>query len=76
MPKKLSILMYTYVNTDSEIVKNKIINEEWLNTIHKKLLQDNLELNVRYISKMLGILSLEIWYRLFIGKTMKKTQKL
>ncbi len=66
----------TYVNSESEIVKNKIINEEWLNTIHKKLRQDNLELNVRYISKMLGILSLEIWYRLFISKTMKKTQKL
>lgn len=74
--KNAKEIVNTYVNTDSEIVKNKIINEEWLNTIHKKLLQDNLELNVRYISKMLGLLSLEIWYRLFIGKTMKKTQKL
>ena len=69
-------IINTYVNSESEIVKNKIINEEWLNTIHKKLRQDNLELNVRYISKMLGILSLEIWYRLFISKIMKKTQKL
>jgi asparagine synthase (glutamine-hydrolysing) len=64
------------VNTKSEVVKNKIINEEWLNKINKKLSNDNLELNIRYISKMLGILSLEIWYRLFISKTMKKTQKL
>ncbi|MGH9998381.1 MAG: asparagine synthase, partial [Nitrosopumilaceae archaeon] len=69
-------IVNTYVNTESEIVKNKIINEEWLNTIQKKLLQDNLELNIRYISKLLGILSLEIWYRLFISKTIKKTQKL
>ena len=69
-------IVNTYVNSESEIVKNKIINEEWLNTVHRKLQQDNLELNVRYISKMLGILSLEIWYRLFISRTMKKIQKL
>ena len=74
--KNAKEIINTYVNSESEIVKNKIINEEWLNTVHKKLRQDNSELNVRYISKMLGILSLEIWYRLFISKTMKKTQKL
>lgn len=69
-------IVNTYVNSESEIIKNKIINEEWLNSVHRKLQQDNLELNVRYISKMLGILSLEIWYRLFISKTMKKIRKL
>ena len=69
-------IVNTYVNLDSEIIKNKIINEDWLNKTNNKLLRDNSELNVRYISKMLGILALEIWYRLFISKTMKKTQKL
>ena len=69
-------IVNTYVNLNSEIIKNKIINEDWLNKTNNKLLQDNLELNVRYISKLLGILALEIWYILFISKTMKKTQKL
>jgi asparagine synthase (glutamine-hydrolysing) len=69
-------IVNTYVNSESEIIKNKIINEEWLNSVHRKLQQDNLESNIRYISKILGILSLEIWYRLFISRTMKKIQKL
>ena len=74
--KNAKEIINTYVNSESEIIKNKIINEDWLNTVYKKLRQDNLGLNVRYISKMLGLLSLEIWYRLFISKTIKKTQKL
>lgn len=74
--KNAKEIVNTYVNSESEIVKNKIINEEWLKSVNKKLQQDNLEFSIRYISKMLGILSLEIWHRLFISKTMKKIKKL
>jgi asparagine synthase (glutamine-hydrolysing) len=69
-------IVNTFVNSNSEVIKNKIIDEDWVTKINQKLSQENLELNVRYISKMLGILALEIWYRLFISKTIKKTQKL
>ncbi len=69
-------IVSTYVNQDSEIVKNKIINEQWLNMAYKKLQENNSESNLRYISKMLGILALEVWYKLFISKTMNRKQKL
>ncbi len=32
---------------------------------------DTKELDVRYVNKFLGLLALEIWYRLFITKEMK-----
>jgi len=46
---------------DGEIIKNHIINEDWINNY---IDQDSLE--IRYVNKFLGILALEIWYRLFI----------
>jgi asparagine synthase (glutamine-hydrolysing) len=65
-----------YVNSDSEIVKNKLLNEKWITSIYRKLQEDNSELNLRYINKMLSVLALEIWYKLFVSKSMKKKQKL
>ena len=65
-----------YVNSDSEIVKNKLISEKWITATYKKLQEDNSELNLRYINKMLSVLALEIWYKLFVSKSMNKKQKL
>jgi asparagine synthase (glutamine-hydrolysing) len=52
---------------DSRIVQDGWINQSWINDyIDKKE-----ELDVRYVNKFLGLLALEVWYRLFITKEMK-----
>ena len=56
---------------NSRIVKDGWINGEWI----KKYI-DNPSLNVKYINKFLGLLAFEIWYRLFITKEMKSSEKL
>ena len=45
--------------------KDGWINKEWISSNIKKS-----DLDVRYVNKFLGLLSLEIWYRLFITKEM------
>jgi len=56
--------------SDARIVKQKWIDNSWI----QKHLQKNLD--TRYINKFLGILALEIWYRLFITKEMKSNHTL
>ena len=53
------------------IVRDHWINKDW---IIKHI--DNQELDIRYVNKFLGILSFEIWYRLFVTKEMKSHEKL
>lgn len=50
---------------DARIVKEKWINDSWI----QKHFQKNLD--ARYVNKFLGLLALEIWYRIFITKEMK-----
>ncbi len=50
---------------NARIVEDGWINKEWISSNIKKS-----DLDVRYINKFLGLLSLEIWYRLFITKEM------
>jgi len=45
------------------IVENNIINSNWIECYISK---ENLE--IKYINKFLGLLAVEIWYRLFITK--------
>ncbi|HEY9385490.1 MAG TPA: asparagine synthase-related protein [Nitrososphaeraceae archaeon] len=45
------------------IFEDKIVNRNWYN---KSLMRINETQDTRYISKMLQLLSLEIWYKLFI----------
>jgi len=68
-----SDIVNTYVNSNSEVVKNGIISKNWIEKIQKS---DKLDSDPRYISKILGLLALEIWYRLFISQSMKKDERL
>ena len=55
----------------SGLVEDKIINSAW---IEKHISKNNLD--IRYVNKFLGILALEIWYRLLITKEMNENEKL
>jgi len=56
---------------NARIVEDGWINKEWIFSNIKKS-----DLDVRYVNKFLGLLSLEIWYRLFITKEMNSKTKL
>ena len=51
---------------ESRIGKENWINQNWI----KKYIDSDC-LNINYINKFLGLLALEIWYRLFITKEIK-----
>ena len=55
----------------SRLIEDKIINSVWI----EKHISKN-DLDTRYINKFLGILALEIWYRLLITKEMNENEKL
>ena len=55
----------------SRLVEDKIINSDWID----KHISKN-DLDTRYINKFLGILALEIWYRLLVTKEMTENEKL
>jgi len=56
---------------NARIVEDGWINKEWISSHITKS-----DLDVRYVNKFLGLLSLEIWYRLFITKEMNEKTKL
>ncbi|VVC05917.1 NH(3)-dependent NAD(+) synthetase [uncultured archaeon] len=58
---------------NGRIIKEGLINMKWVSTHLQKL--DTIK-DVRYINKFLGLLALEIWFRLFITKEMKPTETL
>ena len=62
-----------YVNADSEVIKAGIISPIWIEKAYARL---NADPDFRYVNKMLGILALEVWWRLFVSRTMSKTEKL
>ena len=55
----------------SRLVEDGLINNNW---ILKHI--DNPEINIKYVNKFLGLLSCEIWYRLFITKEMNSNTTL
>jgi asparagine synthase (glutamine-hydrolysing) len=61
----------TYYLDDARMVKADLIRKEWI----LKHLNRNIS-DVRYANKFLGLLALEIWYRMFITKEMKHTTTL
>jgi len=70
-------IVNTYVNENSEIVKEGMVKGDWIDSIYLKLNDTTVNNDKsRYISKMFSLLALEIWYRLFISKSIKNTNKL
>ena len=56
---------------NSRVVKDGWINKDW---ILKHI--DNSELDIKYINKFLGLLALEIWFRIFVTKEMSGHESL
>jgi asparagine synthase (glutamine-hydrolysing) len=56
---------------DAEISKVGWINPDWINLHLTKELDD-----IKYINKFLGLLALEVWYRIFVTKQMNSNSKL
>ena len=56
---------------NARIIEDGWINKEWISSHITKS-----DLDVKYVNKFLGLLSLEIWYRLFITKEMNAKTKL
>ena len=56
---------------NARIIEDGWINKEWISSHITKP-----DLDVRHVNKFLGLLSLEIWYRLFVTKEMNSTTKL
>jgi asparagine synthase (glutamine-hydrolysing) len=56
---------------NARIVEDGWINKKWISSYITKP-----DLDVKYVNKFLGLLSLEIWYRLFITKEINAKTKL
>lgn len=69
--KKIS--EYYLLNESSHIYANKLINYDWVLKAFEKVEDDG---DIRYLNRLISILGLEIWYRIFISKEMKASQKL
>ena len=63
-------LCHSYLD-NARIVEDGWINKKWISSHITKS-----DLDVRYINKFLGLLSFEIWYRIFISKEMNSQTKL
>jgi len=63
-------LCHSYLD-NARIVEDGWINKEWITSHITKP-----DLDVKYVNKFLGLLSLEIWYRLFVTKEMNSKTKL
>ena len=64
-------------NLCKEFLDNsRIIKDSWINGDWVKRHIDNPDLDVKYVNKFLGLLALEIWYRLFITKEMSSNTTL
>ena len=48
--------------------KSRVVEDGWINNEWIKKYIDKSDLDVKYVNKFLGILAVEIWYRLFVTK--------
>ena len=62
-----------YYLDNSRVVEDGWIKKDWIKQNIKKL-ENNLD--IRYVNKFLGLLALEIWYRIFITEEMNKDSTL
>jgi len=65
-------LVSTYLN-DARIVRDNWISQNWINSAIQNIEKFD---DIRYVNKLLHVLSFEIWYRLFITKEMTSSDKL
>jgi len=65
-----------YLNNDSEIIKTGLISANWLTRTITNLSEMKKELNLRYTNKLLSVLALEIWHRLFVSHSLDQSEKL
>jgi len=63
--------IFFYYFDNSRLIEDGIINSDWVKKYSK-----NTESDVRHINKFLGLLALEIWYRLFITNDLDSNTKL
>ena len=63
-------LCHSYLD-NARIVEDGWINKEWISSHITKP-----DLDIKYVNKFLGLLSLEIWYRLFVTKELNSSTKL
>lgn len=68
-----SICSTFLIKKDSEVFQNKLINFDWVSKAFDKV---NDEGDIRYLNRLISILALEIWYRLFVSKTLNPNKKL
>jgi len=61
------------LESDSNIYSQKIINHNWVIRSFEKVENDG---DIRYLNRLISILALEIWYRLFITKEISSSKKL
>jgi len=64
-------MIFLHFFDKSRLVEDKILNLNWIEKYVNKSTID-----VRYVNKLLGILALEIWYRLFITQDLNSNEKL
>jgi asparagine synthase (glutamine-hydrolysing) len=62
---------FDYYLENGNVVKNGWINQEWISKYSNKN-----DLDIRQINKLLGILALEIWSKIFITKELHSNSKL
>jgi asparagine synthase (glutamine-hydrolysing) len=62
-----------YLSSDCYLIKNKIINDQWLHRAFDKIENDG---DVRYLNRVISILALEIWSRIFITKELNSKSRL
>jgi len=61
------------LSEDSHIFKKKLIDYNWVIRSFEKVENDG---DIRYLNRLISILALEIWYRIFIEKEFNKNKKL
>jgi len=64
-------MIFLHYFDKSRLIEDKILNLNWIEKYVNKSTID-----VRYVNKLLGILALEIWYRLFITQDLDSNEKL
>ena len=67
------ICNYYIMQKDSNVFREKLINFNWVLEAIEKIEDDG---DIRYLNRIISILALEIWFRIFILKEMEPTKKL